>query len=444
MMISVRNMFLVMMMAVSVSAWAQAASPPAPSKANADVKVEASPATAKKIEEFVPSFGTSHESLMFGPTDAQLYFDAIRHVERAYLIEGVMPDSVPAKTAPVKTLTMKKSEKINYPHFYMPTILYHAPARWWVQINGMMITPKSNKQQNEIYLTDVQPNRVSVRWRVKDQKLFSALHILQQHNAPSKHQKMIAHRAVKTGVAPRMLDGEDVIHFMVQPNQVFYSKYMTVYEGHPRGIILPAVDHAPVGKAPPVKPMVANAPATPAPASDPLAGYNKIRASLRKKHDERQANKEERTSNEAIPPHNPDQEERAAPDQPTSPSQEAIPLHNSDEDKPVVSESQEAMPLHNPDEEEPVVSEQPASEPPETTKKQIVDQIEQQIESVLPSESSEDAAELESLEELPESPEDAASKEAETEEELLELESLDGFESLDDQPKKAEQTSTTK
>ncbi|TAF39935.1 MAG: hypothetical protein EAZ66_03960 [Alphaproteobacteria bacterium] len=312
----------------------------------------------------------------------------------------------------------------------MPTILYHAPARWWVQINGMMITPNSNKQQNEIYLTDVQPNRVSVRWRVKDQKLFSALHILQQHNAPSKHQKTIAHRVAKTGVAPRMLDGEDAIHFMVQPNQVFYSKYMTVYEGHPRGIILPAVDHAPVGKAPPVKPTVANAPATPASASDPLAGYHKIRTSLRKKHDERQANKEERASQETIPLDNPDQEERAAPDQPTSTSQEAIPLDNPDEDEPVALD--------------PTASDEPpASDSPKTTKKQIEDQIERQIENVLPSESSEDAAELESLEELPESPEDAASKEAQ-EEELMELESLDAFESLDDQPKKAEETPTTK
>ena len=254
---------------------------------------QSSPVTEPLVEnqDSGYSYGDETASLFFGPKALENYLKVIQLFEQngASPSARLNPADIKDKAlqAIIQRIDGNKAEKIEpiiYPYYHLGSILYNARNSWALTINGIVITQKTNKADNELYASSVQPNRATFIWHPQDKRLMQDLR-LHARDASDKRDKTLDHRKVKRLFGQPLVNGDGSISFSLEPNQLFYSEFLTVYEGGKDGIIPPpppleTTDTAPtpptarVAPAAPVArvaPAITQVPATAAQNGQPTA-----------------------------------------------------------------------------------------------------------------------------------------------------------------------------
>ena len=71
--------------------------------------------------------------------------------------------------------TEKELEPITYPYYHLGSIIYYTSSEWIASINGITITKATNKPTNELFITSIQPSRVSLVWKAQDKRLLQEM-----------------------------------------------------------------------------------------------------------------------------------------------------------------------------------------------------------------------------------------------------------------------------
>ncbi len=252
--------------------------------------VEPSPVTEPVFphEEGVYSYGDESASLFFNPKALDNYLKVIRLFEENGSSASSRINPADIKDKALQAIIQRidkgptqKPEPIIYPYYHLGSILFHARNSWALTINGIVITEKTNKADNELYATSVQPNRATFIWKPQDRRLVQDL-TLHARDASQKRDKTLDHRKVRRLFGQPLVNGNGSISFALEPNQLFYSEFLTVYEGGSEGIIPPpplqktvGVPGSPVAPIAPVA-AIAQVPAAVAPVGTKLKKRNAL------------------------------------------------------------------------------------------------------------------------------------------------------------------------
>lgn len=99
-------------------------------------------------------------------------------------------------------------------YIYLASIIYFGRSDWVVWINNQKITAASNRESNEMYITDVEPSRVKFLWRISVSKW-----------------KILSGQKSEI-LAPKINDRNQVeVEFELHPNQTFMLTNRNVIEG---------------------------------------------------------------------------------------------------------------------------------------------------------------------------------------------------------------------
>ena len=105
-----------------------------------------------------------------------------------------------------------------------------------------MISNDNNDATKELYVSNITPNSVKLVWKPQDYRLFEATSnnhkVPEQYNI-KEHFNSIKHRQIKMKSNIEFDDKLGTISFALQPNQLFFSEYVGIYEGNPKDIMPP-------------------------------------------------------------------------------------------------------------------------------------------------------------------------------------------------------------
>jgi hypothetical protein len=199
---------------------------------------------AEEDDGFLTSYGNEEDSLFFAPDELQKYLEVIELFEKNGATSMIDPNMIadPELRETLKKVQgeeEKKEEPIIYPYYHLGSIVYYSPLHWLVSINGITITAQTNKSENELFVRSIRPNRVSFLWKPQEERIVPSLRqkLTQKLIAPEnlKHRQVVRRDGL-----PVILSDREVISFSLEPNQLFYSEYMMLYEGTQKGILPPA------------------------------------------------------------------------------------------------------------------------------------------------------------------------------------------------------------
>ena len=227
---------------------------------------EPEPKITRGSRQFEPSFTNKTYSMFFGKREFSKYLSIIRKVEEEVFLNGGLNTSIIniedelldddfAETEPTE------EEPIIFPYFHLISILYHTPQHWAVMVNGIILTTQKNDPTKELYVRSITPNHVQLAWKPQDYRVFAAVSNNKQTPEQfegNSHFNAVKHREIKSWSDIKFDDEQGVIYFTLQPNQLFFSEYVRIYEGNPKDIL-----------PPPPPPPPAEVPATDAPKEQP-------------------------------------------------------------------------------------------------------------------------------------------------------------------------------
>ncbi|MBU6339599.1 MAG: hypothetical protein KGQ36_06510 [Rickettsiales bacterium] len=164
--------------------------------------------TTKKFSNFIAN-RTQLSSLMFNEEQQYAITAAIESLRNGVIFAPQdSEDKEKDKEAENKALNKKT-------YIYLASIMYVNNDYWAVWINGEKITSDSNAKTNEIYLENVQRDKVSVLWTISESKWK----ILMGVKADEMQSQVNAQGQVEK-------------RFELKPNQTFLLLYETVIEGN--------------------------------------------------------------------------------------------------------------------------------------------------------------------------------------------------------------------
>lgn len=142
-------------------------------------------------------------SLMFDDEQNNAIYQAIEEMKLDPSLRSSDQTNNPAPT--------KDSEKS---YIYLSSIIYLSPQSWAVWINDLKISSDTNSKSEEIYLENVQKDRVNILWQ------------------PSLTKWKVLVGFVDGDVSPRVNSENKVeIRFSLKPNQTFVLTSDKVVEG---------------------------------------------------------------------------------------------------------------------------------------------------------------------------------------------------------------------
>ena len=219
--------WLVVLCCLPVAAFSQSPAPAAPAATvvaeAADkppvIEAETSMAAADVDDEDV---GPVPHSMFYAPEEMNLLMQAIRTYERLKLLSSSDAQNK-AKDFLSQLEDAKRSVQIErnmeYPQFYLESLVYHTPDDWFVQINGEKMSPV-RMERFGLKLLNVEPDKVLLEWRPTNMKQVNEVW------AKAHNDHVIVER--KTGT----------VTFTLLPNQTFSSYKMRVMEGKVRPVKL--------------------------------------------------------------------------------------------------------------------------------------------------------------------------------------------------------------
>jgi hypothetical protein len=108
----------------------------------------------------------------------------------------------------------KKSQESEKSYIYLSSIIYFGPDNWVVWVNNQKFTPKTNPKEGELYLREVENDRVRLLWTLSMSKW-----------------RIISGQKNDT-TAPKVNDKNQVeVDFELHPNQTFILSQNIVVEG---------------------------------------------------------------------------------------------------------------------------------------------------------------------------------------------------------------------
>ena len=111
-------------------------------------------------------------------------------------------------------LEEKKVQESEKSYIYLSSLMYFNSNEWVVWINNQKITPKTNKSENELYLTLVEKDKVKLLWTLS----ISKWRIISGQKNESFAPKINSNNQVE-------------VEFELMPNQTFVLSQNTVVEG---------------------------------------------------------------------------------------------------------------------------------------------------------------------------------------------------------------------
>lgn len=190
---------------------------------------------------FQPSYGNWQYSIMYPSTDITNLKNILALYERkGFIVEQAATPTEEAKPT-VEELYRKLQEKplpanMVFPSFKLRSIMYRGPKEWSVWLNNRRITNENNKTENEVFVIKVTGDYAEFAWIPTNAELLSA--ILQLRLLPEGSRPKISetpkHRKALSKKSDGWLDkNTSVVHFILRPNQVFYTETFEVFEGTP-------------------------------------------------------------------------------------------------------------------------------------------------------------------------------------------------------------------
>jgi hypothetical protein len=258
----------------------------------AKVADEASTMPEPIEDGFLASYGEEKDSLFFVPKAFEQYLYIIGVLEK----EGPSPSAAEGAAAEngigsdtIKNILgaagvdQKQPDPIVYPAYHLGSILYRSGMDWMVTINGVSLKRSTNKVDNELFVSALQPNRVTLIWRPQDPRLLQDLKKRAGKAANARNKALDHRRVTRTYGLPSFNADKTAILFTLEPNQLFYSQHLTVYEGGQEGIVPPPptfTDNAvlPASSTPATPPAAAIPNAAPIAPSAPMAAATPIAA----------------------------------------------------------------------------------------------------------------------------------------------------------------------
>jgi hypothetical protein len=199
------------------------------------------PTITKNNRIFEPSFSDYNYSMFFDNDDFNEYLGIIVKTEHDVFLNGVLVEDIDDESEEGK-IASEKAEPIIFPYFQLISIIYHSPKQWTVITNGLLINNDNNDATKELYVSNITPNSVKLVWKPQDYRLFEATSnnskVPEQYNI-KEHFNSIKHRQIKMKSNIDFNDKLGTISFALQPNQLFYSEYVGIYEGNPKDIMPP-------------------------------------------------------------------------------------------------------------------------------------------------------------------------------------------------------------
>lgn len=194
---------------------------------------------------FKPSYGSWPYSIMYPSTEITNLKNILALYERkGFIVEqATEPEQNPQEVAEksIEDLYSKLQSRplppnLVYPSFKLRSILYRNPNDWSVWLNNRHITNENNKKDFELSVVNITKDYVEFTWIPANPELLSA--ILQLRLLPEASRPPVSatpkHRKVVTSNPEGWLDkSTSQVHFILRPNQVFYSETFEVFEGVP-------------------------------------------------------------------------------------------------------------------------------------------------------------------------------------------------------------------
>ncbi len=195
---------------------------------------------------FVPSYGDQSVSLFLTPEQLREYLAVIRQVEeRLFYGRDTAEESI-EKIFDTETDVAIEGEEtpLVYPYYHLSSVIYNNQDQWMVRVNGITLTHAQNTPDSELYVTAISPQLVSFVWKPQEERLFQDLILRLNGESQGLEEdawrERIDHRRItrQTGI-PLLSEEERHITFSLEPNQLFYSEYFTIYEGGAKEIVPP-------------------------------------------------------------------------------------------------------------------------------------------------------------------------------------------------------------
>lgn len=194
---------------------------------------------------FKPSYGGWPYSIMYPSTEIANLKNILALYERKGFIVDQAAETAPEEAKPtIDDLYKKLQEKplppnMVYPSFRLRSIVHRGANEWSVWLNNRHISNDTNKPENEIVVVSVNKEFAEFAWIPTNAELLSAilqLRLLPEGSRP-KLSETPKHRKATSDRSEGWLDkSTSVVHFILRPNQTFYSETFEVFEGVPDSI----------------------------------------------------------------------------------------------------------------------------------------------------------------------------------------------------------------
>lgn len=194
---------------------------------------------------FKPSYGSWPYSIMYPSTEITNLKNILALYERkGFLVDVATPAQQPAAPS-VEEIYQKLQEaplppNLVYPSFKLRSILYHNANDWSVWLNNRLITHESNNSSQEITVVRITKDWAEFAWVPTNAELLSAIlriRLLPEGSRPPTAETPQHRKVTYAATSEGWLDkSTSVVHFILRPNQVFYSETFEVFEGTPSSL----------------------------------------------------------------------------------------------------------------------------------------------------------------------------------------------------------------